>query len=518
MGTDMHVTREFLNSYELSKLAIDSMVDFAVYILDKNGKIVSANAGVKRIMGYQSNEIIGTHFARFYTEEDIHRKYPEHELREAKKHGHYEIENWLVRKNGTKFWADIVINRLNDKKNIHIGYSKIVKDLTSKKNQEDALRKSELGALRALKLKSQFIADISHEIRTPLGAMLGFAEFLQKDDIAEVDRHHYLDVILKNGRSLNRVINDVLDLSKIEAGKINIELTEFNLNNLIDEVIELYRPQCKSKSISMTFEKHDLNVNKVVSDPSRLRQVLNNLIANAIKFTDKGKIIISVKKINECKEKNDFQILIQDSGVGLELKELTKIFKPFSQVGKGERECAKGSGLGLVLSRKMAQALGGTVELVSTTPGEGCVFGVSFSDYISSNKSKIINNLIPQDHSLKSKSILIVDDSEDNLEIIKLFLNSYGGDPDVASDGNEALQKIQKKNYDVILMDIEMPLMNGFQVIKEMHNRKYATPVIALTAHALPEDRLKTKNAGFFDHITKPIDFNYLVSTIETLH
>ncbi|MBY0414776.1 MAG: response regulator [Bdellovibrionales bacterium] len=163
------------------------------------------------------------------------------------------------------------------------------------------------------------------------------------------------------------------------------------------------------------------------------------------------------------------------------------------------------------------------MELVRTSPGTGSVFSFTFTDYralkIASIKNQRGLNLKEsKHHSLRSMSILVVDDSVDNLEIIKLFLNSYGGNPDVACDGEEALLKMQSKIYDVILMDIEMPHMNGFQVIKELRNRKVKTPVIALTAHALPEDRIKTKNAGFFDHVTKPIDFVSLVHTIETLH
>ena len=522
----MHTIRELSNSYEMSKLAIDSMVDYAVYILDRKGIILSSNCGAKNLTGFQTSEVVGTHFARFYTMDDIHKKFPEFELKQAKKLGHFEIENWCVRKDGSTFWADIIINRLNDHSGRHIGFSKITKDLTSRKNKEDALKLAEVSAQRALKLKSQFIADISHEIRTPLGAMLGFAEFLQKEKTNEQDMHHYLDIILKNGRNLNRVINDVLDLSKIEAGRIDIEMNEFNLDNVIEETIDLFRPICTSKGIFLTYEKNNLLADNVISDANRLRQILNNLIGNAIKYTDKGEIKINVKKLIEAPENNIFRILIKDSGVGLSEDEVIKLFQPFVQIGGHHNNKNKGTGLGLVLSRRIAEALGGDVELISTSHGAGCVFGIKFTDYktlrsssrIKSPEKFIEMNSEEKLHSLKSKSILVVDDSIDNLEIIKLFLNSYGGEPDCVNDGKEALQKIQNKFYDVILMDIEMPDMNGFQLIKELKNRKSKIPVIALTAHAMPEDRIKTKNAGFFDHITKPIDFNYLVSKIETIH
>ena len=518
----MHAIRELSNSYEMSKLAIDSMVDYAVYILDKRGIILSSNCGAKNLTGFQTSEVVGTHFARFYTMEDIGKKYPEYELRQAKKLGHFEIENWCVRKDGSKFWADIIINRLNDRSGRHIGYSKITKDLTSRKNKEDALRSSEMSATKALKLKSQFIADISHEIRTPLGAMLGFAEYLQKEQNLTENMNHYLDVILKNGKNLNRVINDVLDLSKIEAGRIDIEMGQFNLNDTIKDVVDLFQPACDAKKIAIIVEPHNLVVDTIISDASRLRQILINLIGNAIKFTDEGVIQIKVELAEEHLDKNIFKIFIKDSGVGLTQDEVIKIFRPYAQIKGHHNKLTKGSGLGLVLSRRIAEALGGDVELVSTKHGEGCIFSIKFTDYKTLRSSVKIKpvELPHENHEncLKEKSILVVDDSIDNLEIIKLFLNSYGGEPDCVNDGKEALMRIKSKKYDVILMDIEMPEMNGFQVIKELKNLKSKIPVIALTAHAMPEDRLKTKNAGFFDHITKPIDFNYLVSMIETMH
>ena len=514
----MHEIRELSNSYEMSKLAIDSMIDYAVYIIDKKGTILSSNSGAINLTGFQASEVIGTHFARFYSMKDIEDNIPEIDLKLAYTLDHHEVENWMTRKDGSLFWANIILNRLDDQSGNHIGYSQITRDLTEKKHNEDALRLAEFAAQKELRLKSQFIADISHELRTPLGAILGFAEFLQKNDINDLDKNHYLDVILKNGKNLNRIIDDVLDLSKIEAGRVDIELKEFNLLSIISEVIDLFKPQCQKKNINIKYEKSDFEVSNVISDCNRLRQILNNIISNAIKFTDKGEITLSVNKVQETPEQNCFEILIKDTGIGLSKTEMDKIFHPFIQVSNKQNKMNKGSGLGLVLARRMAEAIGGDVSLESTAPGIGSVFSVKFTDYKnlkSSSKAKAVDM---KAHSLKSKSILIVDDSVDNLEIIKLFLNSYGGDPDIANDGNEALIKVQNKQYDVILMDIEMPHMNGFQVIKELRHRNNKTPVIALTAHAMPEDRLKTKNAGFFDHVTKPIDFNYLVSAIETLH
>ena len=513
----MHEIRELSNSYEMSKLAIDSMIDYAIYILDKKGIILFSNSGAENLTGFLPSEVIGTHFSRFYCIEKIQLGTPEHELTLAKKYSHHEVDTWVTKKDGSKIWANIVINRLNDKTGKHIGYSQITRDLTAKKHLEDALIMAEYSAQKELRLKSQFIADISHELRTPLGAILGFAEFLQKENVDEKDKIHYLDVILKNGKNLNRIINDVLDLSKIEAGRVDIELSEFNLHQIIEEVVELFRPQCLAKNISLIYEKSDLEIHKIISDCNRLRQILNNIISNAIKFTEKGEIHITVKKIKENSEQNSFEILIQDSGIGLSKEEVERIFHPFCQAGTPHAK-KNGSGLGLVLARRMAEALGGDVGLVSTTPKVGSIFSVKFTDYKTlTNHSKSKLSKI-QENSLKSKSILIVDDSLDNLEIIKLFLSSYGAEPDMAIDGDEALRKVQIKDYDVILMDIEMPNMNGFQVIKELRHRNNKTPVIALTAHALPEDCLKTKDAGFFEHVSKPIDFNYLVSTIATLN
>jgi PAS domain S-box-containing protein len=510
----VHEIRELSNSYEMSKLAIESMADYAVYILDKKGIILSSNCGARNLTGFRPNEIIGTHFARFYNMEDIEKKHPEYELKQAKLLGRFEEEGLRVRKDGSQFWAHIVINRLNDQSGKHIGYSKITRDLTSQKNNEQTLKLAELTAIKTSELKSQFIAEISHEIRTPLGAILGFAEFLRKDDISREDRIHFLDIILKSGQSLNRIINDVLDLSKIEAGRIDIEMSDFNLNNMIEEAVQLFQVQCQNKNIHLHFVKNEES-NIVTTDINRLRQILNNIISNAVKYTNAGEILVSVEKLNEDLETNKYRINIKDTGQGLNDDEALKIFQPYVQINKSCNKKNSGSGLGLVLSKKIAEALGGNVELLQTSPGVGSIFGIRFTDYKSLRSHKKLKPIETTQANLKSKLILIVDDSEDNLEIIKLFLSSYGGNADIASSGVEALDKMNHKKYDVVLMDIEMPDMNGYQVIKEIKNLKYKTPVIALTAHAMADDRQRTKNAGFYDHITKPIDFNYLAKMIE---
>ncbi len=510
----MYQINECSYSTDIAKLAIDSMVDQAVYILDSNGIIISSNSGARNIMGLRAGEIVGQHIASLYTMDAIERKHPEYEIEQARFFGRYEDEGWRVRKDGSQFWANTVINRLGDTDGQLVGFSKVIRDLTLKKKREDKLILSRISALRALKLKSQFIADISHEIRSPLGAMLGFAEFLQKEDVSKEERDRYLDIILKNGKNLNRVINDVLDLSKIEAGKIDIELAPLDINAAINDVIELFYVQAAQKGINLSFSPGNFT-GEVVSDRNRLQQILINLVGNALKFTEKGSIVISVEKIDETREKCDMRILIKDSGIGLSLEEATKIFHPYVQVDKCQSRSRKGSGLGLILSRKIAEALGGNVELVSTELGIGSIFGINFIDYKTIKNTQKQKSQESAALSLENKSILIVDDSEDNLEIIKLFLNSYGGETDVASDGYEALEKLRMNTYDIILMDIEMPNMNGFQLIKELKRLKNQTPVVALTAHAMPEDKMKTKNAGFFAHVSKPIDFNYLVSVVK---
>lgn len=512
----MYQKSESLDGSELAKLAIDSMVDHAVYILDLVGTIISSSAGARNIMGYRSNEIVGHHVACLYTMDAIERKHPEYEMEQSRYFGRYQDEEWCVRKDGSQFWANISINRLETTAGHIVGFSMIIRDLTLKKRREEKLIHSKISALRALKLKSQFIADISHEIRSPLGAMLGFAEFLQKENINKEERNRYLDIILRNGKNLNRVINDVLDLSKIEAGKIDIELAPLNLDKTITEVIELFYVQAAQKGVSLIYHPGQIDHEEIVSDAHRLQQILINLIGNALKFTEKGCISISVEKNNETSEKSQWRILVKDSGIGLSAEEATKIFHPYVQVDKCQSRSRRGSGLGLILSRKIAEALGGSVELMSTALGVGSVFGINFLNYKAfkiPQKVKPTQDLAPL--CLENKSILIVDDSEDNLEIINLFLSSYGGETDVALDGHEALKKLQSKRYDVILMDIEMPIMNGFQLIKELKKIKNKTPVIALTAHAMPEDKLKTKNAGFFAHISKPIDFNHLVTVVK---
>lgn len=509
----LHFDHIPLDPLVVSKMTIDSMSDHCICTLDLNGLIISANPGSKKIMGYSEDELLKTHFARFYRMEDIENKIPEHDFKLVGLQDRFTCESWKCRKDGSLFWAHLTLCKLTDSHG-PFAYALVIRDLTKKKESEENLRTSQSMALKALKLKTQFIADISHEIRTPLGAILGFTEFLLKDDISAENRRHYLEIILKNGRHLHHLLNDILDLSKIEAGRIEIQMREFNLNQLITEVIELFHAECAQKNVTLQYNPNKLDLGHITTDPNRLQQVLINIIGNAVKFTDKGSISVNVEKEEKS---NQIKIYIKDTGFGLTKDEASRLFHPYVQADRCHKRAIKGTGLGLILSRKIAEALGGDVELVQSELGMGSTFGISFIDYLSLPTPLRQKSSAPKAKSLNSKSILVIDDSIDNLEIIKLFLNSYGGETDLANDAQEALSKMQSKNYDVILMDIEMPFMNGFQLMEKLHSLNVHTPVIALTAHAMPEDRKKTKEAGFFDHVTKPIDFDYLVSTIENV-
>jgi signal transduction histidine kinase len=388
------------------------------------------------------------------------------------------------------------------------------------KAHENVLREEAANAA-----KSAFLANISHELRTPLGAILGYAELLQDHDTAPENHRDYADTILRNGRQLSKLVNDLLDLSKVEAGKIELETLPFRPERLFKDVIELLKIPAQKKSLSLKLSFRDAIPKDLISDPMRIKQILLNIIGNAIKFTDKGEVSI---RVYFQSEKSLLRVEVQDSGKGLSFDEQSRLFKPFSQADASITRKFGGTGLGLSLSRHLARLLGGDLQLEWSQPGVGSQFvillpvklgaSVSFESYLANEKSaeqSVEKDQIPQ--ILCGTKILLVDDMPDNQTLVSLFLQKTGAEVDVASDGVQAIQKVAVNLYDLILMDIQMPVMDGLQAVAVLRQKKFLKPIIALTAHAMKEDRDRCLAAGFDDYIVKPVDRQLLVAKVISL-
>jgi PAS domain S-box-containing protein len=395
----------------------------------------------------------------------------------------------------------------------------ILIDVTEQARLEEQLRSAKEEAERANSLKSSFLANMSHEIRTPLGAILGFSALLKERTTDPAERDHFVDTILRNGSALTRIIDDILDLAKVEAGKLEIEKLEFSIYDLATETVDLFKDKAREKGIHLLLGIDENVPPKLCSDPTRLRQILINLIGNAVKFTDDGSVRVNIRSAKAPDGLAVVSVDVKDTGIGLTEDQKQKLFQPFIQADNSTTRRFGGTGLGLVLSQRLAHALGGKIEIADCAHGKGCTFNLTFTAAILSDKKRQTTSSYAKgtDNSLHGVRVLLVDDSVDNRYLVKRLLTKHGAEVDTATDGREGFDFAVRGSHDLILMDIQMPNMDGYQAKRALDNQGYSKPVIALTAHAMEEEQKKTLEAGFAGHLTKPLNNDELLKTVALL-
>lgn len=372
--------------------------------------------------------------------------------------------------------------------------------------------------------KSHFLANISHEIRTPLGAVLGFADILSQDKLSDSERNEFLAVIRRNGELLLRLIDDILDLTKIEAQRLEFEKKEFSLQDLLKDVEASLGFRATEKGISLQVQSCDKNLT-FVSDPLRIKQILFNVIGNAIKFTSKGQVDVQVRIQDAISERESCEarrvtFTVRDTGAGLTVDEVQKLFKPFAQADVSTARRFGGTGLGLVISQQLAQKLGGDLKLISSEVQVGSVFEITLVldtvDGMPQVRTPMASRADIATHSLEDKVILIVDDVSDNRLLIDRYLRPHKVRLLQAGSGVEALETVCESHVDLILMDIQMPLMDGYEAVERIRKMGYEGPVVALTAHAMREETMRCIKAGFDAVLTKPTRRHELVAVIQS--
>ncbi|NMC34735.1 MAG: response regulator, partial [Veillonellaceae bacterium] len=401
----------------------------------------------------------------------------------------------------------------------------------------EALARAKLEAEAANRSKSEFLANMSHEIRTPMTAILGYAEILlDPGEIANIpaNRLEAAQIIKSNGEHLLAIINDILDLSKIEAGKMSVERIPCSPSHLLGEVISLMSVRADAKGLPLYLEQEGSIPRTVHTDPTRLRQILVNLLGNAIKFTETGEVRLKCRFESDNIGSGTLCFDVLDTGIGMSELQAASLFDPFTQGDASTARRFGGTGLGLTISLRLAEMLGGRIVMIRTQPGLGTHIQVTVATgpvdqaSILPDSASVITSPAPKDdqprptenQQLSGMRILLVEDGPDNQRLIRHLLRKMGAEVIVADNGQLGVDAVaaacaEHLGFHVILMDMQMPVLDGYGATRFLRERGYTGPIIALTAHAMSSDRQKCIDAGCNDYASKPIDSQQLADTIE---
>jgi osomolarity two-component system sensor histidine kinase TcsA len=504
-----------LASAETFRTLVSTLRDYAMFMLDTNGCITTWNTGAILLKQYKQEEIIGKHFSTFYSEEDRKSRKPEKELEVALREGKVEDEGWRVKKDGSRFWANVIISPVY-RNGVLTGFSKVTRDLTERKAGEARLIAAYEEASR---LKSDFLANMSHEIRTPMHGMLSALSLLIDTGLTD-EQKELTDIIDESGAILLQVINDILDYSKLSSGSFSINKEVMNIPEIVAAVGRCFNI---GSSEGLRFEI-DLDPHLPAfgqGDPLRYRQILQNLVSNAVKFTDKGFIRVKVAVVHEDEATFELKTEVIDSGIGVDPEAENVLFIPFTQLDNSSTKKFKGTGLGLSICKSLAELMGGNVGYLRNPIQQGSIFFFTIKvNKLEVTPAKPTTRAAP-DIELKklaqTKHLLLVEDNAINQTIMVRLLRSFGFEKvDVAADGAEGLRMVTQKPlaYSLILMDISMPVMDGVTATKKIRAAGHSMPIVAMTANALKEDEEAYLAEGMNDYIAKPVDRRLLMESL----
>jgi len=524
-------------SEERFRLLVEGVSDYAIFMLDPQGHVLTWNSGAAKIKGYRADEIIGQHFSKFYPKEKIESGWPEHELRAAAAIGRFEDEGWRIRKDGSRFWANVTITALHENGQLR-GFAKLTRDLSERKRaealeveraQREALleteRSARIAAQQAARLKDEFIATLSHELRNPLNSILGWTQILRRPGHHTPDDYERgMEVIDRNARAQAQLIDDLLDLSRIMAGRLRLDVQTISLIDVVSQAIESLEPTARLKAIRL--EKILDPIDDIVSgDPGRLQQVIWNLLSNAIKFTPKGgRVQVLLQRVN-----SHIELSVSDNGIGIPPEFLPHVFDRFSQKDSSITRKYGGLGLGLAITKQLIELHGGSVRAQSAGEGKGATFIVKLPLTLLDTSDATEDRIHPRHASeaaagplpsLDGVHALVVDDETEARELVERILEKQGAKVTAVASGQEALTLIGESKPDVIISDVGMSGMDGYQMMRKLRLEEAPTrriPALALTAFARPEDRKRAILAGYQSHVAKPFDMAELVIVVAGL-
>ena len=504
-----------------------------VFVANSTGRYVEVNASACRLLGYSEEELTQMAISDVVAPEDVQSAMTG--FREMLQSGSgISAEYRFVRKDGSRIFMSV--DAVKAREDRAIGFCV---NITERMNAERSLKQSSEAlqhsnqrleeacdkAEAANRAKSEFLANMSHEIRTPMTAIIGYSDVLL-DSAQDQDTIESLQIIKRNGHRLLGLINDILDLSKIEAGKHDLDLRTCFPRQLVSDVLSTMQVQANAKGLSLSVEYQDGIPLDIRTDPDRLRQIIINLVGNAIKFTEMGGIRVVVQRDNISAVAGGLRFDIIDTGIGIAEEHIAMLFQPFSQVDSSAHRRFGGSGLGLVISKRLAVMLGGDVT-VSSAVGKGTTFSVSIAagpldDTKAQQHAADANEPseeVKNDSSKLNCRILLAEDGPDNQRLIAFLLHKAGAQVTVVEDGQEALDLVLQYqetdgSFDLILMDMQMPVMDGYEATRKLRENGYRGPILALTAHAMKEDRQRCLDAGCDEYLAKPVDRQALLEQV----
>lgn len=512
------------------------------------GKITDINDASVRVTGIRREELIGTDFSNYFTEPQKAREV----YQEVFAKRSVADSPLTLRHKGGKL-TDVLFNGsvyTDDRENV-IGVVIVARDVTYQKRiasqlmeakeaaenattiAEEAQVKAESATLiaenatliaekatliaeTAVKTKQQFLSNMSHEIRTPMNAIIGFTKVVLKTEL-NIKQREYINAIKTSGDALIVLINDILDLAKVDAGKMTFEKTPFKMRASMSAILHLFEPKIHEKNLILT-KIYDTSIPEVlIGDPVRLHQIILNLVSNAVKFTSTGEIIMSVRLLSEDHERVEIEFAIRDTGIGIANNKVATIFDNFQQATSDTSRVYGGTGLGLAIVKQLVESQGGSIR-VKSEPSKGSTFSFTLFFLKTDKEAQPDMEVLELDSEIKNIKVLVVEDIALNQLLMKTLLDDFGFERDIAGNGKIAIEKLRTKTYDIILMDLQMPEMNGFEttayIRDEMHSK---IPIIALTADVTTVDLEKCTQVGMNDYIAKPVDERVLYSKIVNL-
>lgn len=486
-------------------MLVENMQDI-IMVIDTHKRIIDLNPTARTILNETSGTLIGQPITTVlapwtdYVEKFIHVLKAE--------------EKVTIEKDGNAKYYDFRLSPIYDRKGTFKGQIIVLRDITSLEEALIELEKSHEEAEAANKAKSQFLATMSHEIRTPMNAIIGASELMQETELTGKQKE-LADVIKTSANSLLTIINDILDFSKIEAGKLDLKPVTFHLESMISEIVAMFEGACEKKGIAIVSHADEYLPPHITGDPVRIKQVLVNILGNAVKFTEKGAVSLHSRSETSSDGHPLICFSITDTGVGIPEAQLSTLFRPFHQLDNSFTRKFDGTGLGLAIVKKLTDMMNGTIE-VKSKEGAGSTFIVKIpykaaegpaAEAAASLQTAPSSSASPSIHP--DSRILVVEDNKTNQMLVKMMLQKLGITADLADNGLIALECMEGTSYDLVLMDIHMPQMDGYEAVKAIRNREIHSglhvPVIALTANAMSGDREKCLDAGMDDFLPKPI-------------